>query len=52
MESVVRIVVEPFFDNILKQLTELNYKINDIDSKIIKLEKEVSALKLFITDIP
>jgi len=44
MESVVRNVVEPFFETILKQLAELNKKIIIVDTKITKLENEMLAL--------
>ena len=44
MESVVRNVVEPFFETILKQLAELNKKIIILDTKITKLENEMLAL--------
>lgn len=44
MESVVRIVVEPYFETILKRLYELESKINTIDIKITKMEKEFLVL--------
>jgi hypothetical protein len=44
MESVVRNVVEPFFEIILKRLTDLDKKIIILDTKIIKLENEVLVL--------
>jgi hypothetical protein len=44
MESVVRNVVEPFFEAILKRLVELDKKIITLDKKITKLENEVLVL--------
>ena len=43
MESVIRITVEPFFNNIMKKLNELDNKIINMDTKIIKIEKELSS---------
>ena len=44
MEFVVRNVVEPYFETILKRLTELERKINTIDTKITKMENEFVVL--------
>ena len=44
MESVVRIVVEPWFETILKKLNELEKRINTIDTKITKMENEFVVL--------
>jgi hypothetical protein len=44
MESVVRNVVEPFFETILKRLTELDKKIITLDTKMTKMENEVLVL--------
>jgi len=44
MESVVRNVVEPWFETILKRLNELEKRINTIDTKITKMENEFVVL--------
>lgn len=44
MESVIRNVVEPFFENILKRLAELDRKIIIIDTKMTKMENEILVL--------
>lgn len=44
MDCVVRNVVEPWFETILKRLIELEKKINTIDSKITKMEYEILIL--------
>ena len=44
MESVVRNVVEPFFETILKRLTELDKKIITINTKMTQMENEVLVL--------
>lgn len=41
MDSLVRIVVEPYFENILKRISELDKKINSMDAKIRIIEKDV-----------
>ena len=48
MESVVRMVIETFFENILKRITELDSKIITIDTKITKIEHDILLLKLKI----
>jgi len=45
MESVVRNVVEPFFETIFKRLTDLENKIIIIDAKITRMENEVLVLR-------
>lgn len=45
MESVVRMVVEPFFETVLKRLTELDKKLITIDTKMNKMENEMLVLK-------
>jgi len=52
MESVVRNVVEPFFETILKKLAELDKKIITLDTKITKLENEVLVLGCKIDNYP
>lgn len=44
MESVIRIVVEPYFETILKKLIELEKKIINLDTKITKMEHEILNL--------
>lgn len=44
MESLIRNVVEPFFETILKRLTELDKKIINVDTKITKMENEIMVL--------
>ena len=45
MESVVRNVVEPFFETIFRRFTELENKISSIDAKITRIEHEVLVLR-------
>jgi hypothetical protein len=45
MESVVRMVVEPLFETVLKRLTELDKKLITIDTKMNKMENEMLVLK-------
>ena len=45
MDSVVRMVVEPFFETVLKRLTELDKKLITIDTKMNKMEHEMLVLK-------
>lgn len=44
MDCVVRNVVEPWFETILKRLIELEKKINTIDTKITKMEYDILIL--------
>ena len=44
MEFVVRNVVEPYFEKIIKKLTELDRKIIMLDTKMTKMENEILVL--------
>jgi hypothetical protein len=44
MDSVVRNIVEPYFENILRRITELDKKINLIDSRLGKIESDVLVI--------
>lgn len=48
MESVVRMVIEPFFETVLKRITELDRQIINIDTKMTKIEHDILLLKLKI----
>lgn len=41
MESVIRNVVEPYFENILRKIADLDKKINGMDVRMGKMESEV-----------
>jgi len=51
MESVVRMVVEPFFENIIKRLNDLDTKLNNVNNKITKIENNIIILESKIPQI-
>lgn len=44
MESVIRNVVEPYFENILIKISNLDKKINTMDMRMEKLETELQSI--------
>ena len=44
MESVVRNVVEPFFEALIKRIGDLEKKLGMLDIKMTKIENELLAL--------
>lgn len=53
MDSVIRNVVEPLFESVIKRINELDKKIIMLDTKMTKIENELLALGCMIdTRIP